>query len=338
MIFVTGGTGLVGSHLLYALTSRGNRVRALYRSKNNLPQVAKTFAYYTDRSQELLDLIEWVEGELLDLRDRPELLEGVDEFYHCAAMVSFESKNKKTMLRNNIDGTACVVNACLVKGDIRLCFVSSVAALGSSLEGEPVEEGHLWKPSEDHSAYSISKFHSEMEVWRGISEGLEAFIVNPSIILGPGNWNKGSSVLFPTFQKGMRFYTNGITGYVDARDVTECMIRLMEQKTAGERYILNSENLSYREIFSQLSRAFGKREPDILAGPWLGMIAAFGAGLIAFFTGKPASVTRETIRSSQHVTRYSNSKIVEKTGISFRPVAQSVKEIVSLFRREQLLP
>jgi dihydroflavonol-4-reductase len=334
MIFVTGGTGLVGSHLLYALTSSGSRVRALYRSKNNIPQVAKTFGYYSDRSQELLGLIEWVEGELLDLRDKPELLDGVDEFYHCAAMVSFESKNKKTMLRNNIDGTACVVNACLEKGGIRLCFVSSVAALGSSIEGELVEEGHLWKPSEDRSAYSISKFHSEMEVWRGLSEGLEAFIVNPSIILGPGNWNKGSSVLFQTCHKGMRFYTTGVTGYVDVRDVTACMILLMAQKTGGERYILNSENLSYREIFTLLSRAFGKRDPDILVSPLLGTIAAFGAGLLAYFTGKPAFITWETIRSSHHVTRYSNRKIFEKTGFTFRPVAQSVNEIASLFMHD----
>jgi nucleoside-diphosphate-sugar epimerase len=334
MIFVTGGTGLVGSHLLYALTSRGSRVRALYRSKNNLPLVAKTFGYYTDRAQELFALIEWVEGELLDLRDKPELLDGVDEFYHCAAMVSFESKNRKAMLRNNIDGTACVVNACLEKGGIRLCFVSSVAALGSSVEGEFVEEGHLWKPSEGHSAYSISKFHSEMEVWRGISEGLEAFIVNPSIILGPGNWNKGSSVLFQTFHKGMRFYTTGVTGYVDVRDVTTCMILLMEQKTRGERYILNSGNHSYLEIFTLLSRAFGKRDPDILVSPIMGMIAAFAASLLAFLTGKPASITRETIRSSQHVTKYSNRKIIEKTGFTFRPVAQSVNEIASLFMAE----
>jgi nucleoside-diphosphate-sugar epimerase len=335
MIFVTGGTGLVGSHLLYALTSRGSRVRALYRNKNNIPQVAKTFGYYAHNTQDLLSLIEWVEGELSDFRDKPELLDGVDEFYHCAAMVSFESKDKKTMLSNNIDGTACVVNACLEKGGIRLCFVSSVAALGSSVEGESVEEGHLWKPSEGRSAYSVSKFHSEMEVWRGISEGMDAFIVNPSIILGPGNWNRGSSVLFPTFHKGMRFYTTGVTGYVDVRDVTACMILLMEQKAAGERYILNSENLSYREIFTLLSKAFGKREPDIPVSPFLGMIAAFGAGLIASLTGKPASVTRETIRSSHHVTHYSNRKIIEKTGYTFRPVTQSVNEIASLFMRDK---
>ncbi|MFN8207230.1 MAG: NAD-dependent epimerase/dehydratase family protein [Bacteroidales bacterium] len=335
MIFVTGGTGLVGSHLLYALTSRGTRVRALYRSGNTIPQVARTFGYYTEKTKDLLDRIEWVEGELIDLRDNPEYLDGVDEFYHCAAMVSFESRNRKLMLQNNIEGTASVVNACLARGGIRLCFVSSVAALGSSIEGEMVEESHLWKPSEGHSAYSISKFHSEMEVWRGMSEGLEAFIVNPSIILGPGNWSKGSSVLFQTFYKGMRFYTTGVTGYVDVRDVTGCMIRLMEQKTTGERYILNSENLSYREIFTLLSRAFGKRDPDIPVGRILGMMAVFGTGLLALFTGKPATITRETLRSSRHVTYYSNRKILEKTNCTFRPVAQSVNEIASLFLRDR---
>lgn len=335
MILVTGGTGLVGSHLLYLLTSQGHRVKALFRTSKGIEQVKKLFAYYTASPEEWMERIEWIEGDLLEIPDLDQVLEGVDQVYHCAAMVSFHRKEKSAMLKNNIEGTARIVNACLERTGIQLCFVSSIAALGSSSEGEMVTEEHIWKPSGKHSAYSKSKFLSEMEVWRGISEGLSAVIVNPAVILGPGNWEKSSASFFREVYRGMPFYTNGVTGYVDVRDVVNGMVKLMDQKIFGERFILVSENKSYREVFSQMAAALGKKAPSVMATPWMTKVAATGSGLYALLTGKAPVVTRDTARSAHSITSYSNDKIRKALNVSFISVEESIRDTALVFLKDQ---
>jgi dihydroflavonol-4-reductase len=331
MIFVTGGTGLVGSHLLYSLTAEGKKVRALRRASSPVELVAKVFSYYTKNVEKQLSCIEWIEGDLVESSDIREFLDGVTQIYHCAAIVSFSTKDKHRMLRNNIDGTARIVNACLENKAIKLCFVSSVAALGSSSDGEMITEEQLWKPSKAHSVYSLSKFKSEMEVWRGISEGINAVIVNPSVIMGPGNWKKGSSSYFSTIYKGLRFYTNGITGYVDVRDVIQSMIQLMESNCSGERFIVNSENLSYKDVFSMIAIAFDKRPPALYASPLISKLAVMGAGIFSLLSGKSSQLTRSSMRTAYAASRYSNEKIRKQTGIQFLSISQSVRENAQLF-------
>ena len=265
MIFVTGGTGLVGAHLLFELVKKGKNVKALKRETSNTEQVKKTFSYYTQNAEELFNLIDWVNGDLLDYFSLENLLTGVTEIYHCAALVSFRSKDRKKLIANNVEGTSNLVNAALEKNVPRLCHVSSVAALGQLPNGELVTEETNWVPSKKISGYSESKFFSEAEIWRGIEEGLDAVIVNPSIIFGPANWENGSARMFKTLYNGLKFYTSGVTGFVDVKDVVEIMISLMNEsnfeRCKNQRFLINAENLYYRDVFNQIADSLGKARP-----------------------------------------------------------------------------
>ena len=208
-----------------------------------------------------------------------------------------------------------------------ICFVSSVAAIGPVGENGLADEEYYWKKSRNASWYSWSKFNSELEVWKGMAEGLNICIVNPSVILGLGSWSKGSGKLFSLIDRGQKFYTGGMTGYVDVRDVVKAMILLMDQEIFGERFILNSENLSYKEIFSLIASGLEKNPPGIKAGRYLTSFAWRAQSLWSVFTGQSPLLTRELARASQNKKAYSNEKLVKTLGMKFIPVAESILEI-----------
>ena len=230
MILVTGGTGLVGTHLLYDLVRSGKKVRALKRNSSDISSVKKVFSYYSSDVDELMKEIEWVNADLLDVYTLLDVMEGVTDVYHCAAMVSFEPKHIDEMLRVNIEGTANMVNAALEKGIRKFCHISSIATVGRSEHGAVSTEETFWKSSPDNSNYAISKYGAEREVWRAAEEGLNVVIVNPSLIIGAGNWQQSSSNMFSKAYKGIKFYTDGENGFVDVRDVASVAIKLMESK------------------------------------------------------------------------------------------------------------
>ncbi|MCK3683565.1 NAD-dependent epimerase/dehydratase family protein [Maribellus sp. YY47] len=338
MIFVTGGTGLVGSHLLFELTKQGKKVRALKRETSNLQQVKKTFSCYVENAQQLFDRIEWVNGDILDYYSLEPLLSGVTEIYHCAAIVSFSRKERQQMIDNNVEGTGNLVNAALINGVKKICHVSSIAALGKKQNGEPVTEETNWNPSKKNSAYSDSKFYSETEIWRGMEEGLEGVIVNPSIIFGPGNWESGSSKFFKTIWDGMKFYTKGTTGFVDVRDVVRAMVLLMEpenfEKCKSQRFLLNAENLSYQNVFNQIADALQKPRPSVFASDFMSGIAWRVAAIASLFTRKPAAITREVATGRNEIHNYDGSKIKGILDFEYIPVADSIRFTASCMLNE----
>jgi len=338
MIFVTGGTGLIGSHLLYRLALSGKKVKALKRSTSNLQQVQKVFSYYAENAKGLFRQIEWADGDILDYYTLENLLKGVDEVYHCAAIVSFNPKERTQMTRNNVEGTANLVNAALENGVKKFCHVSSVAALGKAENGYLVDESTNWVPSKKISGYSESKFFSETEIWRGIEEGLDAIIVNPSIVLGPANWNSGSSQIFKTVWNGMKFYTRGITGYVDVNDLVEAIVQLMDdenfQKHKNQRFLLNAENLSYQDVFSQIADVFGRTRPKYHASPFLLGFVWRAAALYSWLSRKPSAITRETASSSANIRKFDGSKITRKLDFNYRPVSQSIQQTSNFFLKD----
>lgn len=333
MILVTGGTGLVGSHLLLELTGKHNRVRALRRPESLPGRVRDVFSYYTDEAGERFSRIDWVEGDIRDYDSLLPALEGIDNVYHAAADVLFRSGSSSAMIHNNVEGTANVVNACMEKGVRKLCYVSSTAALGTAPLGKQVTEDMHWTYNRSRSGYSVSKFRSEMEVWRGIAEGLKAVIVNPSVIIGPGDWTRSSSYLFQAVWRGLRFYTEGVTGYVDIRDVIKSMISLMESDKHSERYTVSSENLSYRDVLGKIAAALGKKGPRIHATRMLSSLAWRADWLICTFTGRSRSITRDAARSGRKKTFFSNEKIKDAAGIRFIPIDQSIKDTAKIFLR-----
>jgi nucleoside-diphosphate-sugar epimerase len=336
MNIVTGGTGLVGCHLLYELVSKGKAVKAIRRNSSDIFQVKHVFSYYSENAEELFQKIEWIEADILDQMSLEDVFEEGDKVYNCASFVSFNPSDKEKIIETNIGGTTNVVNACLNKKVNKLCHISSVAALGNSVDGLPIDETRIWSPSKKKgSYYKLSKFHSEMEVWRAIEDGLNAVIVNPSIIIGPGNWEKGSSQFFSVIDKGLKYYTSGSMGFVDVRDVARMMVLLMESEICAERFLLNSENVGYKKLLDLVADALNKEKPRTEVKPWLGAIGWRLEKIRSFITASEPQITRDTVSTSFKAVKFSNKKIREKLGVEFVPFEQSINDTATLFLKDK---
>lgn len=329
---------MVGAHLLYELTLAGKKVKALKRKTSNLQQVLKTFSCYSETPQELFNLIEWVDGDILDYFALEKILEGVTEIYHCAAIVSFDSKERQKMISNNVEGTANLVNAALENKVKKICHVSSVSALGRLDNQQLITEETNWVPSKKISGYSESKFFSEVEIWRGIEEGLDAVIVNPSIIFGPANWETGSAKMFKTVWDGMKFYTKGITGFVDVKDVVRAMMLLMDETNfelaKNQRYLLNAENLSYQNVFYQIADAIEKPRPKIYASDFMMDFAWRVLRIVSLITRKPPLISRETAASSRAVNNFDGSKIVKQFNFEYRQISETIQQTAVFLKQD----
>ncbi|MBA3706222.1 MAG: NAD-dependent epimerase/dehydratase family protein [Bacteroidetes bacterium] len=335
MILVTGGTGLVGTHLLFDLTRLGKKVRALKRSSSNIANVKKVFSYYTPHAEDLLKNIEWVNADLLDIYTLLDAMEGITEVYHCAAIVSFDPQEEIEMMRINIEGTTNMVNAALEKGIKKFCHMSSIAALGRAEHDVLTTEETYWKSSPENSNYSISKYGAEREVWRAAEEGLNVIIVNPSLIIGGGNWQQSSSNMFSKAYKGIKFYTNGGTGLIDVRDVSTLMIKLMENPINNERFLLIARNSTFKNYFDLIHEAFGNSKPSIKVGEFLSGFAWRAEKIKSMLTGEKALITKETARSAHKLSFFSNQKILKLfPDYKFIPLEQSVKDTCKLFLKD----
>jgi nucleoside-diphosphate-sugar epimerase len=334
MNFVTGATGLVGSYLVAGLLHQGAEVTALRRPTSDLSLIKRVLARSFEDATSAFDKIIWVEGEMADYYSLEIALAGADFVYHCAATVSFRPSDKKNMHYTNIQGTANLVNAALHCGVKKFCHVSSVASLGRAEPGNPVSEKTGWKTSANNSSYAISKYGAEREVWRGIAEGLKAVIVNPSIILGAGNWDDGSAAIFKTIADGMKFYTKGINGFVDVKDVVEVMLLLMRGDYEGERFIVSAADISYEELFKQISSGLKCRPPSIYARPWMGTLAWRFYFVKQLLTGKKALVTRETAHTAKNKHYYPATKLRQTTGFQFRAIEETIAEICGYYLEE----
>ncbi len=314
MIFVTGGTGLVGSHLIQELIKQGKQVKALYRKA--IPEIP------------LKEKVQWVTGDILDVIALEEYMEGVNEVYHCAAIVSFNPKTRGEMLKVNVEGTINVVNACLASGVKKLCYVSSVAALGRIRNNKEVDETMNWSDETSNSSYGKSKHLAEVEVWRGISEGLQAVIVNPVIILGAGDWGKGSSGIFKSAYDEFPWYTEGVSGFVDVKDVVKAMIQLMESGISEQRFILSEGNHSFKEVFTLIAKGFGKKPPHKKVTPFMASVVWRLEQIKAMFTGKSPLLTRETAQTAQAVVHFNNTKLIKfLPQFRYTPVGDAIKRV-----------
>lgn len=332
MILVTGGTGLLGAHLLYELVSHGQKVRAIKRDSSDLKQVENLFGYYSKEGKNLFSAIEWVEGDILDIFSIEDALVGVDKVYHCAAIVSFRQSDAALISKLNSEGTANVVNACLTSGVKKICHVSSTAALGKAERNELITEKTKWKISKQNSNYSISKLNAEREVWRGTEEGLDAVIVNPCVILGPGKWNDSSTAMFKTVYNGLKFYTDGSNGFVDVRDVAKVMVQLMDSEIKSERFLVIGENLKFREVFNMMSDEMKKERPKIAVNKELSEFGWRYEGIRSFITGKSPRITKEMARAAFRNYAYSHEKLTKAIGFTPTPIRETIKNTVDFFK------
>lgn len=335
MILVTGGTGLVGSHLLFELTQKGKKIRATKRANSSTSFVKWVFGLYSSNAESLFNLIDWVDADLLDYSSLLNATAGIETVYHAGAIVSFNPSQAKSIGSTNVEGTANLIDACLENRVKNFCHVSSVASLGEAKTDGITDESCKWAKSKGQSAYAKSKFLGENEVWRGYEQGLRVVIVNPSVILGPGRWDSGSGQLFRQVKKMMPVYTEGITGYVDVRDVARSMVLLMEStQINGERFILSSENLSFRELFTLMSKSLGKKPPRFNIKPWLVDVAYPFVFIFGVLSGKGNAVSKANIKSAFSKTYYSSEKIKSTLGFNFTPISETVEFVAGVYLKD----
>lgn len=324
MILVTGGSGLVGGHLLIHLLKQHKSVRALKRSNSQLKEFKLICAYYEVDFNETISRIDWVTGDLLDKTSLHDALKGISIVYHCAAIVSFGSSSPEVLQQTNVEGTRNLAEAALAHHISCFAFVSSIGALGQSKEGSTVTEETPWCAQNTSSIYSNSKYAAEQEVWKVSNAGLPVVIVNPGIVLGAGDFSKGSLQLFSQVRKGMPFYTRQISGYVDVRDVCRALVALVNQGIRNQRFILVSENLSNQTLFTLIAKALGKRAPYISIGRKGLLIAQKADALVSCITKRAAILTPEIISSALKQESYSSQKICNTIEFTFTPIRDTI--------------
>ena len=344
MILVTGASGLVGSHLVLHLAEQGLMVSAIYRSQEAIFKTKALFDMYN--KVHLFDKITWISADINDIPALEIAFENIDFVYHCAAKISFDPRDEEKLRKTNIEGTANIVNFCLEKKVKKLCFVSSIAALGDLPEyNSMVDIGQVstrikdeetdWNPEKPHSDYAISKYGAEMELWRGQQEGLKIVIVNPGVILGPlpKNWNRneGSFKLVSTVAKGLKFFTNGSTGFVSVFDVVNCMTLLMNSEMFGNRYILVAENVTYKTITNILARSLKVKPPVLEAKKWMTELTWRWDWLCAHLFFQKRTLTKAIAKSVHTEDLYSNIKVKNALSFNFESIESISKQIAKYY-------
>lgn len=332
MNLVTGGTGLLGTHVLFQLLSSGKKVRAMRRKNSNLEQVRSVFNHYSDKGNQLFESIEWVEADILDITSLEPIFEGITEVYHCAAMVSFEKRHYNKMMKINREGTANMINFSLANNVEKFCHVSSTAAIGKSGVEQINSEKNKWVQGPQTSGYAITKYSAEKEAWRGWEEGLNVAIINPSVILGPGNISESSSTIFNNVKKGLKYYTEGVNAMADARDVARAMEMLMDQNVFGDRFLCFTENIAFKDLTSKIAHAFHVKAPSKKASQIATSIVwRIEAIRTKLFGGTPR-LTKENAESAHAKVYYSNDKIKERLGFEFTSMDDTVANAVAYYK------
>ena len=317
MVFITGGTGFLGAYVIQNLVAKGIPVRALRRSA-----VVPFFI-----PPAVFEKVEWVDGDVLDVVALQQAMQGVDAVIHAAAVVSYHAADQKKMYQTNVEGTANVVNAAIEAGVRRLVHVSSIAALGRTGNGGTVTEDRKWENNKANTHYGISKHLAEIEVWRGFAEGLEGVIVNPSLILGYGNWHSSSAALFKSVYNNFPWYTTGVNGFVGVEDVAEAIVQLLQSSVHQKRFIISAENWSFQEVLNAIANGLGKKKPHLKATPFLGEIAWRADRLKAFFTRTKPLLSKETARVAHSKTFFDNSALLAALPhFSFTPLEEVIQK------------
>ena len=322
MVLVTGATGILGRVIVLDLLQKGKNVRAVKRKSSNTEDVKDSYRFYTDRSEEFFDKIEWVEADFEDISSLENILKGVEEVYHCAAKVSFHPKDRQEMYQTNLEGTKNLLYAAQNSAVKKFCFISSTAVLDGLNEQGEIDEDSNYNPKLDHSSYSKSKHFSEMEVWRSSAEGLSTVIVNPGVIIGSGNWSSSSGEIFKTFSK-FPFAMSGSSSYVDVRDVANISIQLMEKNVFGERFILISENKKFVELANFVRKRLKKSPAKVLSKSVL-KIGYFVNLLFGWFIPNLKIITKLNIETVSSHFVVSNKKVREELNYTFIPVEESL--------------
>ncbi len=326
-VLVTGGTGFLGAYIIDELVQQGYAVRALRRKSSKLPFFIP---------QTTWDKVEWVEGDILDVVSLQDALEGVDAVIHSAAVVSFAKEDRRQMYQVNVAGTANVMNMALEAGVKRVVHISSVAALGRTADGGMVDEDKKWEDTKINTHYAKSKYRGELEVWRAMGEGLPAVILNPSTILGYGDWHSSSSAIFRNMYNGFPWYSPGINGFVAVRDVARATVAMLQNDITESRFIVNGDNWPFKKLLETIADGFNRRRPHRQTTPLLAAVAWRMEKIKSFFSGHKPLLTKESARVAHSKTRFNNQKILNTLpGFQFTPLELAIHEACEQYKAQQ---
>ena len=328
MVFITGATGFLGAHLLFHLVKANEEVLALKRPTGNLDYIRDVFRTYGEGEEKLLEKVQFVDGDVLDYQSLLNINYPIERIFHLAAMVSFVPADKEKVLTTNVYGTSNVVNFALEKQIPEIIYVSSVGALDPVSEEHTITEENFGNNPERNSNYARSKFQSELEIWRGVEEGLKAIVVNPSIILGPGMKDDGPGKIFKAVKKGLGFYPAGVTGFVDVRDTCRVILELMRNGVFNERFIVNEGNYSYKKLLSRIASDYNVSPPAKQLRPmWTSLFYKLD-WLKTFLTGTKRLISKELHRSMHSKSKFSNAKVKSELNFDFIPIEQTLQDSI----------
>lgn len=332
MIFITGATGFLGAHITAKLLGAGQDVRLLRRPSSSTAELESIVKWVNGKNLlEFESQIEWIEGDILDLHALDQSCKGVEAVIHCAATVSFSKSDEDRMNKINIEGTENVVNTCLKAKIPRLVHISSTSALSHFKKEGTIDESCDYIEGEPNSKYGISKFKAEMAVWRAMEEGLNAVILNPAVILGYGDWDKGSCNLFKKYAHGFPFYSTGGNAFIGVEDVAQISVDMLNSEIASERFLCVSENLDFKDLFFMMADQFGQKRPHIKINKIRSELA-WRLFAIANLFRKKALITKESAAASVRKTEYSNAKLSGALDFQFRPINEVVEKAVAAYR------
>ncbi len=324
MVLVTGGTGLVGSHLLFQLVNKGLTVKAIHRKQSNLDRVKKIFSYYSENAIDLFNKIEWIETDLNNIPELEIAFTDVTHVYHAAALISFDPRDYQKLRKINVKGTKNIVNICIAENIKKLCYVSTIGAIGPSINEEIMAEKNEWNDAHAN-VYALTKYDAEMEVWRASQEGLDVVIVNPGVILGPGFWDMGSGKFFSLAAKGQKYYPPSGTGFIAVNDVIKMMISLMESSIKNERFIAVNKNLTYKEILNSIATELKRPVPKNKLKLWQLELLRRLDWLKTLLTGKERKLTKNGVISLRKRRVFSNEKITRALQFNYEPLEKTIE-------------
>lgn len=332
MILISGGTGLIGGHLLLLLSKAKEPIRAIYRSQSKLENVK---ALFKNQNNDNFDKIQWIKANLLDLPSLERAFEGVTKVYHCAGLISFDPNSYKQLRKVNIDGTANLVNLCIANKIEKLAFISSIAVFGGQALEKEIDETSYWNPEAENNVYAIAKYGAEMEVWRATQEGVPVVIVNPGVVLGEGFKDSASSTIFKRIEKGFSYYPPGSTGFVDVKDVCRAIHLLMESTIYNQRYILVGALLKYKTVLSQIAAKLGRKAPGKELKKWQLKLLWRLDALVTFVCRKERLLSRHSAQSLWSTSQYSSNKIIKDLKFEFTEISTTIERICNTLKIEK---
>ncbi|MBC7642088.1 MAG: NAD-dependent epimerase/dehydratase family protein [Flavobacterium sp.] len=327
MVLITGATGLVGSYLAIHLLENNENVRAIYRTKSSINKTKNIFEI--NKKLDLFTKINWIRADINDISELESAFQNIECVYHCAALISFDPRDEDQLRKVNIEGTANIVNFCLKYKVKKLCYVSSIAALGDLQEHQLIiNEETEWNPEKSHSDYAISKYGAEIETFRGQQEGLNVVIVNPGVILGAGFLDSGSGEIFSKVKSGLNFYTNGTTAFVSVLDLVKIMYLLMKSNISGEKFVIISENWTYKKLLDTISNTMNIKKPKHKVPEYVIEIMWRLDWILANVFMQKRKLSKDLAQSLFAKDIYSSDKIKNTFNFEFEDLEFSIKNVV----------